>query len=380
MRIIHAVRQFHPSVGGLESVVMELARAQMERGHSLRVVTLDRVFNAPDRRRLAANESISGIEIIRIPFHGSTRYPLAPSILRHIGNADILHVHAIDFFFDYLAWTKPIHRRPLVASTHGAFFHTPFAATLKRIYFHTVTRLSAACYDMLVAVSPADHDLFSTISSKVVCIENGVNVQRFLAAGSATPRKRIVAIGRFSFNKRLDRLISCFAELHSRDPEWSLVIAGRASDLVVADLMALTARAGVGNCVSIVEAPSDDELRRIVHECSVLASASDYEGFGLAAVEGMAAGLFPLLSDIPPYRRLVTSTGVGMVVDFSDPEGATGSFLQRWTEVTERYGKMRSAAIEASLSYEWGPVAAKYLQLYESVLARSARPDTHPAR
>jgi alpha-1,3-mannosyltransferase len=379
MRIIHAVRQFYPSVGGLESVVMELAREQTERGHNLRVITLDRIFNAPDSR-LAASESISGIEIIRVPFHGSRRYPLAPAVLRHIGDADVLHVHAIDFLFDFLAWTKPIHRRPLVASTHGAFFHTSFAATLKRLYFRTVTRLSAACYDALVAVSPADHDLFSTISSKVVCIENGVNVGRFLDAGSAGPRKRIVAIGRFSFNKRLDRLISCFAELHSRDPEWSLVIAGRASDLVAADVISLTARAGVGHCVSIVESPSDKELRKIIHECSVVASASDYEGFGLAAVEGMAAGLFPLLNDIPPYRRLVTNAGVGMIVDFSDPAGAARDFQQRWTEVTKRYGQMRSAAIEAARNYEWGPVAAKYLQLYESILARRMQPRARIAR
>jgi alpha-1,3-mannosyltransferase len=376
MRIIHAVRQFHPSVGGLESVVLELARAQMERGHNLRIVTLNRVFNAPDRERLAPTEEIFGIEIIRIPYCGSKRYPLAPSVLKHIGGADVLHVHAIDFFFDFLAWTKPLHRRPLVASTHGAFFHTSFAATLKRVYFRTVTRLSASCYDALVAVSPADHDLFSTISSKVVCIENGVNVRRFLAAGSPSPCKRIVVIGRFSLNKRLDRLISCFAELRACDPGWSLVIAGRTSDLVAADLMSLAVRAGVGDCVSIVEAPSDDELRRIIHECSVVASASDYEGFGLAAVEGMAAGLFPLLSNIPPYRRLVTSAGVGMVVDFSDPAGAARNFLQRWTDVTESYGQMRSAAIEASRNYEWGPVAAKYLQLYESVLAQRAQPAT----
>ena len=36
-----------------------------------------------------------------------------------------------------------------------------------------------------------------------------------------------------------------------------------------------------------------------------VASASEYEGFGVAAVEGMSAGLFPVLSDIPTFRNLV---------------------------------------------------------------------------
>lgn len=374
MRIVHVVRQFHPSVGGLESVVMDLARAQMERGHKLRVVTLNRIFNAPRRERLAGAEHIAGLDVVRIPFWGSSRYPLAPSVLKHIGDADILHVHAIDFFFDFLAWTKPLHRKPLVASTHGAFFHTSFAATFKRIYFRTITRLSAACYDALVAVSPADHELFSRISGSVVCIENGVNIRRFYASGATVPCKRIVAIGRFSLNKRLDRLISCLAALRSYDPDWSLVIAGRASDQAAADLNAQAVRAGVGNNVSIIEAPSDDDLRSIIRECSVIASASDYEGFGLAAIEGMAAGLFPLLNDIAPYRRLVSSTGVGMVVDFSDASRAAQDFLKQWEKVARDYGRIRSAAIEASRNYEWGPVAAKYLQLYGAVLARRMQP------
>ena len=33
----------------------------------------------------------------------------------------------------------------------------------------------------------------------------------------------------------------------------------------------------------------------------------------MAAVEGMSAGLVPLLSDIPPFRRLVARTGLGMI-------------------------------------------------------------------
>ena len=84
---------------------------------------------------LPAARRIDGAEVVRIPFFGSTRYPLAPSVIKFIRDADVVHVHAIDFFFDYLAWTKPLHRRKLVVSTHGGFFHTPYAARLKQLYF-----------------------------------------------------------------------------------------------------------------------------------------------------------------------------------------------------------------------------------------------------
>ncbi len=366
MRIVHVVRQFHPSVGGLEAVVMELALAQLAQGHDVRIVTLDRLFGSNEQ--LAAGDKVQGLDVVRIPFTGSTRYPLAPSVLKFIKAADLVHVHAIDFFFDYLAWTRPFHRKPLVASTHGGFFHTAFAATLKRIYFNVVTRLSAAWYDAIVAVSSADRDLFAKISSKVVCIENGVNVQRFLAASAEAPASRIIAIGRFSANKRLDRLITFLARLRLRDPDWTLVIAGRNSDLTSDALTSLAQSAGVRNAVSIVESPADAALRGLMQSCSVIASSSEYEGFGLTAVEGMAAGLFPLLSDIPPFRHLVSQTRVGMLVDFASPDDAAANFLRQWERVKADYASVRRAAIESARVYDWSSVAASYDRLYEKIL------------
>ena len=368
MRVVHVVRQFYPSVGGLEAVVMELAAAQLAHGHEVRVVTLDRLFSAAADGRLAPSERVSGIDVVRIPYRGSTRYPIAPSVLNFIKSADIVHVHAIDFFFDYLAWTKPFHGKPIVASTHGGFFHTSFAALLKRIYFNVITRLSAAWYDGIVAVSEADKELFAKISSKVVCIENGVNVQRFLDAAAQTPKKAIISIGRFSSNKRLDRLSSFFAKLRSHDPEWKLIIAGRPSELSAGDLRVLVERAGFSMGVQIIESPSDEKLRAAMKECSVLASSSEYEGFGLTAVEGMAAGLFPLLSDIPAFRHLIARTNVGMLVDFSNAEEAATNFLRQWEQVAKNYGQARAAAIQGAQQYEWNPVAKSYDRLYEKIL------------
>ena len=79
MNIVHVVRQFHPALGGIESVVRELASAQVAAGHRVRVVTLNRVFKATQDQVLPARGVVDGAEVIRLPFFGSTRYPLAPS-------------------------------------------------------------------------------------------------------------------------------------------------------------------------------------------------------------------------------------------------------------------------------------------------------------
>jgi alpha-1,3-mannosyltransferase len=374
MYIVHVTRQFRPAIGGIESVVEELASAQVAAGHKVRVVTLDRIFKKLHGDPLTRRELINGIEVVRIPFFGSTRYPIAPSVLKFIRNADIVHVHAIDFFFDFIAWTKPIHRRRLVVSTHGGFFHTQYAATLKRIYFSTITRLSLTWYDGVAAVSVSDYDLFSRLRQHgMVCIENGVDARKYAGAGPQKPVKAIVWIGRFAENKRLDRVIGFLAALRQHDKDWQLKISGSPFDLDVCDVSRLAQDAGVAQAVEISVSPTDSDIRELFADCSVIISASDFEGFGMVAVEGLSAGLFPVLSNIPAFRKQVERTGIGMLVDFARPDSAARIFLDRWREFTTDYAAFRAAATGAATHFDWQDAARAYITLYYGSLGTYTR-------
>jgi alpha-1,3-mannosyltransferase len=374
MRIVHVVRQFHPAIGGFESVVYQLAATQVAGGHFVRVVTLDRLFKTDTPGTLPGREMVAGIETIRIPYFGSTRYPIAVSVLKHIRGADIVHVHAIDFFFDFLAWTKPLHGKRLVVSTHGGFFHTAFAARLKRLYFSTVTRGSMLWYDGVAAVSLTDQNQFSRIRQRgLLCIENGVDTSKFLDASSRRPVKSMIWIGRFSQNKRLDRLLLFLAALKRIDPEWTLTIAGQPWDLGVQQLKELASVAGVQDALVVVESPGDAEIRRLIGGSSVIVSSSGYEGFGLAAVEGMSAGLFPLLSHIAPFERLVGNAAVGLNVNFDDTDAAAAGFLEQWQKVADDYASVREQSIAAASRYDWENVSRLYQSLYDDVLGARCR-------
>jgi alpha-1,3-mannosyltransferase len=374
MNIVHVVRQFYPAAGGLEGVVRELASAQVAAGHHVRVVTLNRVFSAAQNCVLPRHDVVDGAEVVRVSFFGSPRYPVALSAIRFIRDADIVHVHAIDFFCDYLAWTKPLHRKKLVISTHGGFFHTPYAARLKRLYFFIVTGMSLAWYDGVAAVSAADRELFGRVRKYgVVCIENGVNVSKYANASSEVPAKGVLALGRLSSNKRLDHLISFVAALRRLDPQWKLTIAGRQWDINVTDLTALAETLQVRDAVEIVIDPGEDKIRQLMGRCSVMVSASEYEGFGVAAVEGMSAGLFPVLNNIPTFRHLVTGTAVGMLVDFSDAEAAADAFIGKWREIEADYPKYRRTSIEAASAYDWQRVSQAYAEMYDHICGVTTR-------
>ena len=375
MKIVHVVRQFYPAVGGLEGVVRELASAQVAAGHHVRIVTLNRVFGATPDRVLPERDVVDGAEVVRVSFFGSTRYPIAPSAIKFVRDADVVHVHAIDFFFDYFAWTKPLHRKKLVISTHGGFFHTPYAARLKRLYFSTITRMSLAWYDGVVAVSVADRELFGRIRKRgIVCIENGVNVSKYANASSAAPTKGILALGRLSSNKRLDRLISFVAALRRRDPQWKLMIAGRQWDIDVADHRRRSPRSWhVRDAVEIVVTPDEDKVRQLMGHCSVIASASEYEGFGVAAVEGMSAGLFQLLSDIPSIPPPRHAHGRRHARRFFRCGSCGRCVHRKMARDRSRISRSRAAAVDAASAYDWQRVSQEYAEMYDHICGVTKR-------
>lgn len=370
MRIVHVVRQFPPSLGGIEEVVARLAEAQVRAGHDVRVATLDRVFADPGRA-LPARETSGGVEIVRLPFRGSTRYPLAPQALAHVRDADLIHVHAIDFFFDYFAVTKPIHRKPMIATTHGGFFHTRAHARLKDIWFDRVTRRTARAYKALIACSQADFDMFAPLGHKNLrMIENGVDVEKFSARGAEAPTKGLVSIGRFSVNKRLDRLLDAFAVLKQRDDAWRLIIAGAASDWSAERLRAEIAARGVSEKVEVHVGLSNAQIADLLGAASLFVSASEHEGFGVSLIEAMSAGLAPVVEGNAAFKAFAARHDEIAIVDFSDA-AAAASALQAAFERLSRDPDLRARAIAAAQGYAWPIVARSYLDAYADALGRA---------
>lgn len=374
LSIVHVVRQFHPAVGGLESVVLNLARQQAEAGHSVRVVTLNTVFSDPSAV-LPDREMLDGIEIVRVPWFGSKRYPVALSVNRAIGKPDIVHVHAIDFFVDWIALTRRWRKgAPVVVSTHGGFFHSRFASRLKEVFFATVTRFSLSRCAAIIAISQPDHDRFRKIApANTVLLENGVDVMKFSGAASASPQKCAITWSRWSTNKRIDRLLAAFAALHAADPEWRLILAGSPGDLSEADMRGPIDTLRLTGAVDLMVRPSDAELRGAIGRASVFVSASEYEGFGVSTVEAMSAGLVPAISAIPAHQAILRAAPHGTTTGFRTPARAAEAIAAAWQDLQANPQRTRQDLMDASQNWAWSRVAERTNEIYGRVLGRTTR-------
>lgn len=373
MRIVHVVRQFHPAIGGLENVVLSLAREQRRGGVDACVITLNRPLRGDRISRWPDRDLVDGVPVARLPWTGSPRYPLAPQVLSHLKGFDLIHVHGVDFFADYLALTSMVRRTPMVLSTHGGFFHTGFARHLKRIYFETATRAAMSRYARIFACSENDAALFSGIAgSKVRLIENGVDIAKFAGAASSIVRPAFVAIGRIAAHKRNDLLISAFETVALRHQDARLHILGNDFDGTLPLLRDRAEKSPAHSQIHISDGLTDQQIRERLGECSFIVSASGYEGFGLSIVEGMSAGLVPLVSPLPSFKAIVRDAGAGHLVDFNNSDTCGADILRILGQEAAASGH-RARVIAASERYSWQHVAKRFQAEYEDVLGLHRR-------
>lgn len=373
MRVLHVVRQFHPSIGGLEGVVHDLCVEQRRAGLEADVLTLNRIFVDLDNK-LPQNEIVDGVPVRRIGYVGSKRYPIAPTVLFHLKPYDVIHVHGLDFFCDYLALTAPIHRKPLVLTTHGGFFHTGFARRLKHVYFRTITPRTLRNYKRVFACSTSDADTFRTIAKdRVQHIDNGVDIEKFADKSSPAFKPSFVCFGRIASHKGLERAIDIFEILQTQFPEAELQIIGNDADGTLPRLHSKYAELLRQGSVKIKTGLSDAAIAQSLKECSFFMSASEYEGFGLALVEALSAGLVPIVNRIPSFEKIIAGAGVGHIIDFRDPQRAAREIAPIVEKTATQYAECRARAMTSVAPYGWEQVEQRFRSEYEKILGLKRR-------
>jgi alpha-1,3-mannosyltransferase len=361
MNIVHVARQFFPAVGGVENVVFHLARRQAAAGHRVSVVTLDRAFS--DGEKLPARDELSGIQIQRIPFWGSRRYPIAPQVIRYVDGADVIHVHCVDFFIDFLVLMKWKHKKKIVLHTHGGFFHTKWLIALKKAYFYTLTRLVLRGCQKVIAVSDGDFEAFSKISPNVMVAENGVDFEGFSSIRKNIRPGRLVYLGRVDRHKRIDHLIRVVADIWKRGLAVSLQVYGPEWNNSLPELKRLAERLGVAEIIEWKGKVSDEQVHKGLAEAQFFVSPSEYEGFGLTAVEAMASGTVCVLNAIPSFRKILGEEQ-RLIVDFSDTESSADRIIELMNLTDEQYADLGGRLRERAKSFSWESTVEKIETVY----------------
>ncbi|MEM4663086.1 MAG: glycosyltransferase family 4 protein [Candidatus Diapherotrites archaeon] len=364
MKIAHVTHHFWPCIGGIENSVKTLCTELSKRGHICKVICLNKCGNK--REKLKQYDNYKGTAIVRLPFVDLSIYKIAFGTLKHIRDCDIIHIHGIGFFSDYLLITKFLHKKPVVISTHGGIFHTG-KNLLKSIYFYFWCRLILRLADKVVAVSENDLRQFQEIlpQKKLEHITVPFNLKGFKPGKKC--KNTFIFVGRLSKNKNLPKLISVFA-FASKKSKATLYIAGEEFDEKIKDLKELVKKEGAEDRIKILGRCSDKKLKEMLSKCDFFISASSHEGFGISVIEAMKAGCIPVLNKIPTFEGFIKNGENGFIVDFNDVESCV-SKINEIIELEElEKEKMRKRATEFASSFSSASIAKKLEKLYKKVL------------
>lgn len=362
MKIVHITNHFYPCIGGVERVALDMCNALIEKGHSVKIITLNKCANTG--KKLKAKEKLGKIEIERIPFVDFKYYKIATTVLEKIREADVVHVHGIGFFSDYLILTKLFHKKPIIISTHGGIFHTKSLGFLKIIYFYVIEQLLLGFANKIIAVSKNDLKKFKEISKKVELIENGIDNKRFKPGKKK--KNTLLYVGRFSKNKRVEKLLETISVL---DKNFTLIIAGTDWEHLLWKYKELVSSLGLGKKVVFLVDPSDQELKKLYSESEFFVSASQYEGFGLTLVEAMASGCIPIVQKNNGFSKIMTQEE-GFLINYDNALIGAKSVSNAISLNGAAKTKFSKKSLEKSKEFSWETKIEKLEAIYEKSISR----------
>jgi glycosyltransferase involved in cell wall biosynthesis len=203
--------------------------------------------------------------------------------------------------------------------------------------------------------------------SKIAVIPQGVTAHA-IGARNPPPREPLVLFVGSVFNRRhVPDLIAAFAEATADLPQARLVIVGHDRTWPRQDLAAAAAGHGVHARTEFHDYVSERALADLYARASAFAFLSEYEGFGLTPLEGLAAGVPPVVLDTAIAREVYGDAAV--FVGRGDIAGTAAALRQLLVDPGSAAPLLaRAPAVLAR--YSWDTAAARTLDEIERIARR----------
>src|ERR1700730_4444499 len=293
----------YPTFGGSGVLATELGKALADKNHQVHFITYQQPV------RLSEFNANIFYHEVRVPTYPLFDYPpyetaLASTMVDVISNnqLELLHVHYAIPHASAAYMAKKIlegdgKKIPVVTTLHG----TDITLVGRDKTYAPVVTFSINQSDAITAVSEnlrAETYKNFPIRKNIEVIRNFVDVKRFRKKPIDAFRKVIAPdnekilthASNFRKLKRVDDVIRIFAEVNKAIPS-KLLLVGDGPERPLAESMCRE----LGICDDVRFVGRQEQIEEILAISDLFLLPSDYESFGLAALEAMAAGV-PVIS------------------------------------------------------------------------------------
>lgn len=366
MRIVLIGGQCIPGIGGIESYVLNMAKALTLLGDKVTIICCDRE---------AYTTTIDDIEIVHLicPKSNVIALPLLflkslSYIIKHRKNIDVVNYQSI--FFAFIAgWIAKLCRCKVCYTIHSLAEDNPKHGKITKAIMKIAAFISIYCCgkNILTVSNSKAKEIKSRYGKRCTVLPCGVNMPMDIASSDILDRFGIqsgyyyLTIGRMDPIKNLDILIQAFTKRNN--PKFQLVLAGDDANPHGTYLRDLAKNNhNIIFVGPVMGADKETLLKNSFANCLVSSS----EGMPLSLLEAMSYGKPCIVSDIPAIRE-VLQDGWGMWCKTRDIESTSHQMEiaeDNYDDVLNRSAQMSMYILE---HHTWDNIALRYKSYIQTI-------------
>lgn len=361
----------YPTFGGSGVLATELGKALADKGHVVHFITYQQPV------RLSEFNANIFYHEVRVPTYPLFDYPpyetaLSSTMVDVIVNnqIDLLHVHYAIPHASAAYMSKKIletqgRNIPVITTLHG----TDITLVGRDKTFAPVVSFSINQSDAITAVSynlKAETNKIFRIEKEIEVIQNFVDVRRFNKKPidafrrviAPNNEKIVIHASNFRRIKRVEDVVKIFAKVHKQVPS-KLLFVGDGPERPTAE--SLSRELNIGDDIRFVG--KQEQMEEILAIGDLFLLTSDYESFGLAALEAMAAGV-PVISTNAGGLPEINEHGVtGYMSNVGDVDSMSAHAIELLSDEV-KLKKFKDNAYEQAKKFDIQNIIPKYERLY----------------
>lgn len=244
--------------------------------------------------------------------------------------------------------------------------------------------------DRIIAATPAEHAqllwLYRADRRRIAVVPPGVDAALFkpvseleakLRLGYRADERVFLFVGRIEPLKAIDTILEAIHILRAGedgvlDGVRFAIIGGDHGDPELVNLMQLAETLGVADVVDFLGAREQDMLPDYYAASTAVIMPSDYESFGMVALEAMASGTPVIASQVGGLAYLVRDNETGYLVPSREPHTLAARIHALITQPEEQERLGRNAA-KLAQQYAWPRITERLLTVFAEMIGARAR-------
>lgn len=371
----------YPTFGGSGVMATELGLALADKGHEIHFIT----YQQPVRLNVfRPNIYYHEVIVPKYPLFDFPPYEtaLASTLVNVINHhdLDLLHVHyaiphASSAYFARQMLKKQGKDIPFITTLHG----TDITLVGKDSTYGCVVTFSINESDAITAVSDNLRDeTFKSfaIEKEIKVIPNFVDANRFHLTNKEHFKKmlapggeRILAhVSNFRKVKRVEDVLAIFEKVHQQMPSKLLMIGDGPERQNAEDLCR---KMGITDDVRFLG--KQDQMEEILNIADLFLLPSQYESFGLAALEAMACGVPVISSNAGGLPEINVHGKTGFLAEVGDVENMAQQAIHI-LDNEERLQEFKDNALAHAANFSIDKIVPMYEAVYEEVASKKLIP------